>query len=191
MFQSQINRTFQRKNPGYGNMVLRILAKIVLTLFFIWSRNVLYFRYGRICCSGGWLHKWNQQNSPENHHYRKKDSGPWFKITYNLQQKKTMKKTWQKSQNSGLWSWSSVVAEGWLAGKIPCAHFPAQWTNPSPLPSPLPYPSPPYLASWNMIIIFAAALFRIFIIHGSHMKMLHEMYNFNKTLVESFAAVIM
>ena len=32
---------------------------------------------------------------------------------------------------------------GWLAGKIPCAHFPAQWTNPSPLPSPLPYPSPP------------------------------------------------
>ena len=43
----------QRKNPGYGVMVLRISAKIVLTLFFIRSIYVFCFKYGRICCSGG------------------------------------------------------------------------------------------------------------------------------------------
>ena len=103
---------------------------------------------------------------------------PWFQITNNLQQKKPWKRGGKKA---GLWGWSSGGGRGWLAGKIPCAHFPAQWTNPSPLPSPLPYPSPPYLASWNMIIIFAAALYSIYIIHGSHMKMLHEMCIINKT----------
>ena len=45
----------------------------------------------------------------------------------------------------GLWGWwlGGLGLVSGLAGKIPCAHFPAQWTNPSPLPSPLPYPSPP------------------------------------------------
>ena len=192
MFRSQINCTFSTQKSRiwkYGSEnfgqnstdIILYLVKVCL-LFQIWQNLLLG---GLIALMEPTKFPWNPP-LPE-----KKIQGCGFKLLI-ICSKKAKKKTWQKSRNAGLWGWSSVVAGGWLAGKIPCAHFPAQWTNPSPLPSPLPYPSPPYLASWNMIIIFAAAfIYRIYIIHGSHMKMLHEMYNFDKKLVESFAAVIM